>query len=52
MVAEALIKIMQIADAEADRRAFYGPDAPPEVERPRRNRSRLARLLRRPLSRA
>lgn len=36
MVVSAIISTMKHNDEIADRRAFYGPDAPPIIEQPRR----------------
>ena len=41
----AIIQNLQRTEAEADRRAFHGPDAPPVPET--RRKSRGSRLLRR-----
>jgi hypothetical protein len=41
----AIIQNVQRTEAEADRRAFYGPDAPPVPEPRRKNRG--PRLFRR-----
>ncbi len=45
VLVSAIIRDIQRSEAEADRRAFYGPDAPPAPE-PRR-KSRASRLFRR-----
>lgn len=42
----AIINVMRHNEETADRRAFYGPDAPAVAEQPRR-KSRVARFLRR-----
>jgi hypothetical protein len=45
MLVSAIIRNIQRTEAEADRRAFYGPDAPPAPET--RRKARGSRLLRR-----
>ena len=46
VVAAALIHQLKRNEEIADRRAFYGPDAPPLTEQARRD-ARLPRFLRR-----
>jgi hypothetical protein len=45
VLVSAIIRDIQRSEAEADRRAFHGPDAPPAPERSRKARG--ARLFRR-----
>lgn len=48
MVVAALIMNRARNEETADRRAFYGPDAQPEVVQAQPKRTRLPRFLRRP----
>lgn len=46
-IVAALLLNRKMDDDLADRRAFYGPDAQPETEQPRRKRNLTPRFLRR-----
>lgn len=46
-IISAILLNKKVFEDEADRRAFYGPDAQPEVTQPRRSKVRTPRFLRR-----
>lgn len=46
-IAAAMVSVMKHNDDVADRRAFYGPDAPPAPREESRRKDRVPRFLRR-----